>query len=324
MRKTFLNCLIFVGLVFCPAHAGSTTPAATVNGRQLLAWEVERELSALVTGGGFHKNIPAERRAELERQAIETLVLKELKRQWTAQMGIRVDQVAVEASVAEVRARFADEEVFQSALEQKGIFDAASFRRAFERDAAAVAVDERVRSQVAEPSAIEVEIYYILNRDEYVRPEARHIIHVLLPVPPQADSGQWDRTALQAEQLAVQVSTTGSSLLEAGANLIEGISPRFRDQVGDLGFVHRGTLHPDLDREVFAVEPGEVTAPIRTIFGYHVLQVLGVRPPEPLEFEQVRDAIAEALFDQRRAEALADFERAQRDAAEIEVHGWRW
>ncbi len=287
-----------------------------------MPWEAERELSALVTGGGFHNTIAPERRAELERQAIEALVLKELKRQWMARTGLQVDQVAVEASFAKVRARFADEKVFQAALEEKGISDAASFRRAFERDLAAEAVDERVRSQVSEPNAIEVEIYYILHQNEYVRPEARHIVHVLLPVSPQADREQWDRTAMQAETLAAQASTAGSSLLEAGVDVIEGISPRFRDQVGDLGFVHRGTLHPDLDRQAFAIEPGEVTAPIRTIFGYHLLQVLGVRPPEPLEFEQVRDAIAESLLGQRRAEAIANFERAQRGAAEIEVHGW--
>jgi len=319
LRTIPLLAALMVGQTATPA---SSTTAAVVNGQPLLAWEVERELALIVSTGSFHSRITPERLAELERRAVEALVTKEIKRQWVQRTGIDVDQREVDSALAETRARFPSPRAFAAALKEKGIAGEAAFRRAFVRDTAAEAADRHIRARVPEPKSEEIELYYVLHRDEYVRPEARHIVHVLFPVSPGASQERWEEAEERARLLANRVNEASGALLDAAATTISKISPQFRDQVGDLGFLHRGTLHPDLDREAFSTEVGRVTAPVRTIYGYHVVQVLEVRPPAPIEFDQVKRAIATNLSDQWSAEALAAFEHEIREQAEIEVHDW--
>jgi len=96
------------------------------------------------------------------------------------------------------------------------------------------------------------------------------------------------------------------------------VPPRYRDQTGDLGMVHRGALQANVDDAVFAAQIGEIVGPVRTIFGFSVLEVTSVEPPRQMEFEQVREAIASRLKRERREAALADFEKNLRETASIE------
>ena len=84
--------------------------------------------------------------------------------------------------------------------------------------------------------------------------------------------------------------------------------------------IHRGALQANVDEVVFAAKVGEVLGPIRTIFGFSVLEVTSVEPPSQMEFNQVREAIDSRLKREWREAALADFEENLRSTASIE---WR-
>ena len=316
-----LTCLLVVAGVACAISAPAGTPAATVNGVVLQPWEVERELAGLITGGTFHRQVSEERRTELERQALDILVLKEVKLQWAERTGLKVDPARAEEALAQVQARFGSQQAYEAALREKGI-EEADFRRVFVRDAAAAAADASVKTAVSAPSAAQVENYFASHRDEYQRPESRRVVHMLFPVSPTAPAEEWEQTELRAQRLAMQVRGGEVVLLDAVGDSIEGLPPKYRDQVGDLGFVHRGSLQPEIDQEVFAAEIGAVRGPIRTLFGFHLIQVLEARAPEPLSLDQVREAIVRLLFENQKTEALAAFESTERAAAEIEIQGW--
>lgn len=313
-------------VIACAAQAVASAGAqnaviAVVNGAPLQRWEVERELAQLVSAGSYHRNISAERRAELEQEALDRLILKELESQWLRTRKIAVDPVVVEQSWAEVRMRFDSEEAYQSALRMKGIDDA-GFRRSFVRDAAAAAAEASVVGEIAEPTELEVEVFFLLHRDEYRRPEARHAVHALVFVPPTASPDQWDRAEQRALDLVSEVRDRGTSLEEAARPLQDRVPPKHRDEIGDLGFVHRGSLQPALDAAVFAAPPGSVTDPVRSIYGFHVIEVIEVRPPEDLELGEVRDSVVDRIVRERRERALAEFEDHLRAEAKIEVMGW--
>jgi len=301
--------------------ASAGTPAATVNGVELQSWEVERELAGLITGGTYHNRVSEDRRTELARQALDLLIMKEIKFQWAEKTGIEVDFGRAEEELARVRARFEDPKVYEAALREKGI-DEADFRRAFVRDAAAVAADSSVKVAVVDPSAEEVERYFSFHRDEFQRPESRHVVHMVFQVSPTAPADEWKQIESRADHLAQKVRGGEVALLDAVGESIGDLPPKYRDQVGDLGFVHNGSLQPEIDREVFGAEVGEVRGPVRTLFGFHLIEVLEVRAPEPLSLDQVRGAIVRNLLENRKTEALDAFETEQRAAAEIEIHGW--
>lgn len=314
--------IVLAAVVLCPGlTAASTTgtpPVATVNGQNLQAWELDRELAVRISVGSYHRKISPERRTELRCESLDALVLKELKRQWTLENPVEIDPSVEEAAWLEVRERFVSDEQYRTALETKGIEEGA-FRMALHRDAAADAADDFVTAGVTAPDETGIEVYFILHGDDYVTPEARHVVHVLVHVPPSATREVWLASEERARQLAEEARGETTSLLEAGGPELENLPPRFSDQVGDIGFVHRGSLLPAVDEAVFSAQVGEVIDPVRSIYGYHVLQVISARPSKPIELAAVRDAVEERMIREQKQHRLEDFERKLTDAAAIEV-----
>jgi len=314
------SALLLVALILGipPVFAADQRPAvAVVNGVRIEPWEMEREFQRLLPQSSFHRRVEGERRTELERQALDTVFLKELKRQWAVNENLSVDSSAVGRELTEIRDRFSDLAAYHRALAERGMSDA-GLRRAIERDHLAQAVDERILGAVAEPTSDDVEHFFAVNRSDYLTPESRHVIHVLIYVAPSAGAAVWERSAEEAAAVAVSLREGATDLLEEAARRRADVPPRYREQTGDLGMIHRGALQADVDEAVFSAPPGEVIGPIRSIYGHSVLQVLSVERPRQLELQQVRDAVYSRMRNQRREAALAGFESRLQTAATVD------
>ncbi len=76
-----------------------------------------------------------------------------------------------------------------------------------------------------------------------------------------------------------------------------------RAQGGDLGEFGRGQMVPEFDKAVFALEPGQITGPVKTQFGYHLIRLDSKRQSDPVSFEQAKDTIKARLYDEKRQKA---------------------
>jgi parvulin-like peptidyl-prolyl isomerase len=100
--------------------------------------------------------------------------------------------------------------------------------------------------------------------------------------------------------------------LEAGedfATLANELSQDPGSEDGDLGWFPRGQMVSEFEEVAFGLQPGETSEPVKTTFGYHIIQVLERDPNHALD---------EAALEQRRASALLDWlaEQKQSDAVE--------
>ena len=300
------------------AVSADQEPAAVVvNGVRIMPWEAEREFRNLLPQTSFHRRLEGERRTELERQAFDALVMKELKRQWAVEEGLSVDASSVDRELTTIRQRFPDLTAYRQAMAERKMSED-GLRRAIERDHLEKAVDERVITTVPDPTSDDVERFFAANRADYVTSESRHLIHVLIYVAPSAGATVWERADEAAEAVAASAREGTTDLPEEAVRRRSDVPPQYRDQTGDLGMIHRGALQVELDEAVFSAAPSDVVGPIRTIYGYSVLQVLSVEPPRQIELEQVRDAIDSKLRREQRANALAEFESRLLAAAIIE------
>lgn len=313
---------VFVCAVAPVSGADGLDPVATANGQRLEVWELDREVATVISRGSYHQRVSTERVAEIRCESLRGLVLGELKRQWAQDNPVPVDPAAVEVAWQVVRDRFESDAQYRAALEIKGIGED-GLRRAIQRDVVAEAVNESIVSGVQAPTETELEVYFILHSLDYMSPEARHVVHVLVPVAPSSRGEEWQAAEKRARELVSEVTEGEGSLLDVAEHDLERLPPRFRDKVGDIGFVHRGSLQPAVDEAVFAVEPGAVTDPVRTIYGYHVLQVISTRPPQPMELGQVRGAVEDRIIEERRQQELEDLERRLLEASVIEVEECR-
>jgi peptidyl-prolyl cis-trans isomerase SurA len=86
---------------------------------------------------------------------------------------------------------------------------------------------------------------------------------------------------------------------------------------GDLGWIYPGDTVPEFERAMNSLKPGEVSQPIESPFGYHLIEVLE-RKTEELSRERQRLVARQALREQKLEEAYEDWLRQLRDRAYVE------
>ncbi|WP_372012731.1 peptidyl-prolyl cis-trans isomerase [Pseudoxanthomonas sp. 10H] len=145
---------------------------------------------------------------------------------------------------------------------------------------------------------------YEEERARFVEPEQRLASHILVRVDAGADEATRKAAEEKAQRLADQARAPGADF--AALARANSEDPGSRDSGGDLGWVERGAMVAPFEEALFAMQAGEVRGPVKTDFGYHVLQLRELKAGAQVAFEQAREELA-------REQAQADRERAFSD-----------
>ncbi|MGQ9495485.1 MAG: peptidyl-prolyl cis-trans isomerase [Thermoanaerobaculaceae bacterium] len=149
--------------------------------------------------------------------------------------------------------------------------------------------------------------YYQTHQDEFVSPEEVKARHILLR--PQGDDEQaWKQALERAQQVAARARLAGADFGALARQFSE--DPASRENGGDLGWFSRNRMVKEFEDVAFSLKPGEVSDPVRSQFGYHVILVEEKRPRRTKTLEEVQDLIRFKL-----AENLADAEASRRATA---------
>ena len=147
----------------------------------------------------------------------------------------------------------------------------------------------------------EIQAFYDQNKEMFSRPEERRARHVLVKVDATADQATLDAAQKTIESVAAQ-ARAGADFAQLAAKYSD--DPGSKTQGGDLGFFPRGRMVPEFDEAVFTMAPGAISDPIRTSFGYHVIQLQEVRPAGQRPLADVKEQIKGQLrFPRLREEA---------------------
>lgn len=139
-----------------------------------------------------------------------------------------------------------------------------------------------------EPTEEELRRYYEEQQQAFTTPEQRHIRHILVAVSSDA--------SLEEKQQALAKILEIKQRLEQAADFAE-LAKQFSDdsgskaQGGDLGFIKRGLLEKNFEEAAFTLPEGKISDPVETPFGYHLIQVIEIKPANPKPFEAVREQI---------------------------------
>jgi peptidyl-prolyl cis-trans isomerase C len=117
-------------------------------------------------------------------------------------------------------------------------------------------------------------------------------------------------TKEEAEEIAKRLKDG-----EDFAELAEDESKDTNAKGGDLGFFSRGQMLKPFEDAAFALDVGEISDPVKTQFGWHIIKVVEKRDQEPPSFDDVKEAILAQLVAQK-AQAVVT---ALRDSAKIEI-----
>ncbi|MGH8026870.1 MAG: peptidyl-prolyl cis-trans isomerase [Pseudoxanthomonas sp.] len=147
---------------------------------------------------------------------------------------------------------------------------------------------------------------YEQEKSRFMTGEQRLASHILISVPADADAAAQKAAEQKIAALAAQAKAPGADF--AALAKANSQDPGSKDSGGDLGWVDRGVMVKPFDDALFAMKAGEISGPVKTDFGYHVLQLREIKPGQGKSFEEVRDVLA-------REQAEADGERVYNDLA---------
>lgn len=133
-----------------------------------------------------------------------------------------------------------------------------------------------VSDDEAAPSDDEVQAFYDENQDRFEEPTKATLSYVKLDKGPgQSDIGRGQKR-IKTIYEKVQNGTSFSRLAR-----IHSDDPGSASEGGDLGWFPRGQMAPEFDAVAFALEPGQISEPFRSSFGWHIIQLEEVRESTP-------------------------------------------
>lgn len=147
-----------------------------------------------------------------------------------------------------------------------------------------------------QPSEDDLKKRYEEGKQRFMMPEQRLVSHILVNVPKNASPEQQKAALAKAEQLAGEAKPDNFAKL-AGQSSDDLGSKRTG---GDLGWLEKGVANPAFDEALFKLQKGEVSKPVLSDEGYHVLWLRDVRNGQPKPFAEVREQLVkEALTGDR-------------------------
>ncbi len=129
---------------------------------------------------------------------------------------------------------------------------------------------------------------YEEEKVRFVSPDQRLASHILITAG--SDEASQKAAEAKATALTAQAKQPGADF--AALAKANSQDPGSKDAGGDLGWVEKGVMVKPFEDALFAMKAGEVTGPVKTEFGYHVLQLREIKGGEGRPFEEVRDQLA--------------------------------
>ncbi len=181
----------------------------------------------------------------------------------------------------------------------------------------------------------ELESFYEQRKASLKTKEQRRASHILISVPSDADEETVAKARAEAEDIRAQ--------LAAGADFAElakkhSDDPGSAQKGGDLGFFSSGDMVPAFDNTVFGMEEGDISDPVRTQFGFHIIKLTGIRGSKIPPLDEARDELVREMKQEKiddlfyeQLERLTDLSYENSDsldaAAEalgLEIHTSDW
>ena len=192
----------------------------------------------------------------------------------TVPVDIEVTEEEIAEQIDAIKEDFGSENAFQEGLKERGL-DEARLEQIIHDNV----LEEKLRAEVTEgtePSEEEVTAYYEENVADYTTTHSQHIlvdeIELARQIATQLQNAPEKKVDALFEKLARENSTDKASAKDGG----------------DLGFTGAGELVEEYETAAATLDIGQVSDPVRSQFGYHVIRVEEKRPAKLVTFDEAK------------------------------------
>ncbi|HAW62395.1 MAG TPA: peptidylprolyl isomerase [Pseudomonas sp.] len=139
--------------------------------------------------------------------------------------------------------------------------------------------------------------------------EQRRAAHILIETGAESSD---DEAKAKIDEIAARVK--GGEDFAAVAKEVSQ-DPGSANEGGDLGFAGPGVYDPAFEEALYALKEGEVSAPVRSEFGWHIIKLLGVQSPEVPSLESMRPELVRELKAQQVEQRFVEVSKQLEDSA---------
>jgi len=210
-------------------------------------------------------------------------------------VGVCLEPAAVDAALAEIQGRFADDDAYARELAAAGL-PPHELAAALERELKVEAVLARVGAAAGAVGLVEAEIFYYSHLDRFHVAERRAARHILVTINDDFDENRRERARERIDAIAARLAAKPDRFAEQAMKHSECPTALGGGQLGEL---HRGQLYPELDAVLFALAPGGTSEPVESPLGFHLLRCDAVVPARTLPFREVSRSLQARLGEER-------------------------
>jgi peptidyl-prolyl cis-trans isomerase SurA len=314
--------LVLASLVcwMCPDGVLSRTldrVVATVDDEVITLSELQEAMELFLHQiGQTQERTPSEQEKKaLERRVLEDMIDKKLLEDHAKETGVKATEEEIDRAVEDVLSRAGlSQDQLQEALKRDGIPKEEYRDQIRNQIVKAKVIHQEVRNRV-DIKDVDIEGYYLDHKEQFRTEEGVELRHILLLIPKNAQPA--DVEAVYREALRIRGELlSGMKFEDAAAKYSKDPSA---SQGGWLGFFGKGALSPEMEKFVWGLKQGEVSEPVQSSQGFHLVRVEERTTGEIRPLDKVRDSIREKLYEESAEREFEEWRKELRKNAHIEV-----
>lgn len=300
MLRIFLSFLMI--FLFAVSSYAEDVIVAKVNGTTFTQKDLEAEVDGLIPQMTFHRNVPPEKRKNYYGKALDELINRELQYQYAKAKDIKIEKEKIDAQLEKFKKRFKSEKEYQAALDKEKSTEE-QVRARIEKELLAQAAYTKNVTEPAKMSEPALKEYYEKNAAKFKQPESAK-----LRIISTTDEKK-------AQDILAKIKQ-GDDFGELAYGLSED---SYRVKSGDIGYIHKGRMLPEIDAVGFKLKVGEVSDIIKAENNWFIIKVEDKKPEHQITFEETKAKLQKELEAERANEFKKKWIDSLRSKAKIEI-----
>jgi peptidyl-prolyl cis-trans isomerase C len=286
---------------------------ATVNGQNITKQQLQELFNAALKASGAKiEDLNAQQQLGGYTQLLQDLIMDKLVAE--AASTEKVSDADVDAELAKIKGQFPDEKAFQEQISQAGMTP----EKLKENIRTGLQQSRWMKSQVTTPEITDdqAKTFYDSNIQEFEQPETVKASHILFMVDPDASADVVKQKEAAAAK-AAERAAAGEDFTKLAKELSE--EPGASESGGDLGFFPKDRMVPEFAEVAFAQKVGDISKPVKSQFGWHVIKVTDKKAAGTVPFDQVKEQVVSYLKSTNQREAVQAVLNKLKESAKIET-----
>lgn len=151
---------------------------------------------------------------------------------------------------------------------------------------------------------------------QYAEPETVTARHILVLVKPNASEGEQQKALERIKEIRSRATASGADFGKIASETSDDTASKVDG--GNLGAFQRGMMVPEFEKAAFALKVGEISDPIKTDYGYHIIKVEKHQQSEPPSFDKAKGKVRYQLMANIHDKVITEKLAELRSAAKIE------